>query len=83
MMMITMIYSLNYVVNGSGASLYVKAHAIKSIFIKEIVSGTDVIPSRVKMNFMFFGISINNFVKGPVVNPSNCMNIRECCLNFP
>jgi hypothetical protein len=53
----------------------VKTHALESIFIKELVSGTDVIPSKVQMKSVFFDISTNDVVKGPVVNPSNCMNI--------
>jgi hypothetical protein len=60
MMMITMIYSLNYVTNGSGAGLYVKIHH-KSIFINELVSGTHVIPLKVKMHFLFVYISLNDF----------------------
>jgi hypothetical protein len=62
--------------------MYVKTHNIKSIFIKELVRGRDVIPFTVKMKFMFFDITINVVVKGPVVNTSNCMNIINAAYIF-
>jgi hypothetical protein len=55
---------------------------MKTIFIKELVNGTNVTMSTVKVKFMFFDIFINDVVKGSVVNTSNCKNIMNAVYKF-